>query len=772
MAVDVPRGRDQVIKELLGQGRNLIPLRHNSKIPAIKWESYQDKRYDGAIPESQNFGVVCGRISGNLVVLDVDIADPSLPNIILGSAIKRTLVVKTGSGGYHIYVRRKELPRSETLKGELGRVETKSEGTYVVGPTSVHPDTGKEYEIISDVTCIAEVDFEEDIFKNLEDLGFGRDRSGAGGRAVTKGNVKRGERHTSAVKYANYLLFKANLADPMVRFEMKRLNGKLGEPLPAGELDRLVEDSISFHQKHPKAEQLDSKQQLTSFMKGKIVKIVRSANNPAEVYCMVESDGIKRVIELDSQDARDWLIATYYKETELVIGDDICGLALNLLRAEAKFEGVPSEIVYRRSAVVDNILYYDLCNDARELVRVASDSIGIVRHGEDTPMFQGSETQAAQVTPDLGSGPDAIGEMCRLLRMDTLLFKVHLISFFLEQVATPIMLITGQQGSIKSTQSGLIKRMVDPTGSELEDNLTSFPEKLDDLYVNLSSDLVIAFDNVSRITPEQSDTLCMAITGGRITKRRLYSNKQKAILSMKLKIVANGITLEIERGDLMERTVIYQTSAVPAEQMKTAAEVEKEFKRLLPSFLGGVFGILQEAIRMKSSVGESFQKRARMANFEEWGECISRALKNDLWEFQKEYGQAMQDSNDLLNEGTPIVHFLAELLDGKAEVIVAFREFLVGLKAYAEENQYDTKSRVFPKAANRLRGYITRYRPLVADAGYSIEIQRNTERNRFSKNARLIKIRLLPSPSSPPPVTRRGDGKDGEHGEGTLEKSS
>ena len=699
----------------------MIPLRHNSKIPAIKWEPYQGKRYDGAIPESQNFGVVCGRISGNLVVLYVDIADPSLPDRILKSATKRTLVVRTGSGGYHIYVRCKELPRSETLKGERGRVEIKSEGMYVVGPTSVHPDTGKEYEIISDVTCIAEVDFEEDILKNLEGLGFGRDRSGA------------------------------------------------------GELDRLVEDSISFHQKHPKAEQPDDKQQLTSFMQGKTLKTVRSANNPAEVYCMVESGGTKRVIELGSQDARDWLIATYYKETGKILGTDAYDVVLKLVKACASNGGVPSEKVYRRIALVDGVLYYDLCNDSWELVRVASDSIRIVRHGEDTPMFQRSLNQSAQVTPDLGSWPDAIGEMCRLLRMDTLLFRVHLISFFLEQVATPIMLITGQQGSIKSTQSGLIKRMVDPTGSELEDNLTNFPKKLDDLCIRLNNDQVIAFDNLSRITPEQSDTLCMATTGGKITKRQLYTDADEKVLRIRRKIVINGITLEIERGDLMERIVIYQTSAVPADQMKTAAEVEEEFKRLLPLFLGAVFGILQKAIRMESSVKKSFHKRARMASFEEWGECISRALGNDPGAFQKEYGQSRQDSNDLLNEGIPLAPFLAELLNGEAEIVVSFKEFLVKLKAYAEENQYDTKSGGFPKAANRLRGYITRFRPLVADAGYSIEIQRNTEKNRFSKNARLIKIGLLSSPSSPPsppPVTRRDDGEDGEHGEGTLEKSS
>ena len=775
MAVGVPRGRDQVTEDLRRQGRNLIPLLSESKRPAIPWKAYQSKIYDGEIPESQNFGVVCGRISGNLVVLDVDIADPSLPDRILESAIKRTLVVRTGSGRYHIYVWCKDLPKSEKLQGRYGRIEIKSEGTYVVGPTSVHPDTGKEYEIISDGTCIAEVDFEEDILKNLEGLGFGRDRRGAGGRTVTKGSIKRGERHTSAVKYANYLLFKANLDDQAVRLEVGRWNDALEEPLPTGELDRLVEDSISFHQKQPKAEQPDYKQQLMSFMRGKIMKTVISANDPARVYCMVESGDAKQVVELGSPDAVSWLAATYHKETDIITGDDVCSQILNLLKARAKLEKTPREIVHKRSAFVDNVLYYDLCNDAQELVRVAPDSVKIVRHGEDTPMFQGSETQSAQVTPDLGSGPDAIGEMCRLLRMDTLLFRVHLVSFFLEQVATPIMLITGQQGSIKSTQSGLIKRMVDPTGSELEDNLTNFPKKLDDLCIRLNNDQVIAFDNLSRITPEQSDTLCMATTGGKVTKRQLYTDAQETILRIRRKIVLNGITLEIERGDLMERIVIYQTSAIPADQMKTAAEVEEEFKRMLPGFLGAVLGVLQKAIRMERSVRESIHKRARMADFEAWGECISRTLGNGPGAFQKEYRQSMQDSNDLLNEGIPLAPFLAELLDGEAEVVVSFREFLVRLRAYAEENQYDTKSDGFPKAANRLRGYITRFRPLVADAGYSIEIQRNTEKNRFSKNARLIKIRSLsspPSPPSPPPVTGRDGGEDGEHGEGTLEEFS
>ena len=773
MAVAGPPSRDQVIKELRGQGRNLIPLRHNSKIPAIKWEPYQGKRYDGAIPESQNFGVVCGRISGNLVVLYVDIADPSLPDRILKSAIKRTLVVRTGSGRYHIYVRCKELPRSETLKGEPGRVEIKSEGMYVVGPTSVHPDTGKEYEIISDVTCIAEVDFEEDILKNLEGLGFGRDRSGAGGRAVTKGNIKREERHASAVKYANYLLFKVNLDDQAVRLDVGRWNDTLEEPLPTGELGRLVEDAISSHQKHPKAEQPDPKQQLMSFMRGEILKTVISANDPTKVYCMVESGGTKQVMELGSPDAVSWLAATYHKETNIIIGDDTCGQILNLLKARARLEKIPSEKVYRRTALVDDVLYYDLCNDSWELIRVASDSIRIVRHGEDTPMFQRSLNQSAQVTPDLGSGPDAIGEMCRLLRMNTLLFKGHLISLFVESIQAPIMLITGQQGSIKSTQSGLIKRMVDPTGDALEDNLSNFPKKIDDLCIHLVNRQVAAFDNVSGFTAESSDILCTAVSGTKYPKRQLYTDSQEVTLGIMCKIIINGIALDIERGDLMERTIHYRTSAVPRDQRKTAAYVEKEFKRILPRFLGAVFGVLQEAIRIKPSVKKSTPVLPRMADFEELGECISRALGNSPGAFQREYGQSIKDSNDLLNEGIALVPFLLEMLDGKGEVVMSVKEFFVKYRSYAEENQYYVKSRSFPKAPNRLRGHITRHRPLLDEMELGVEIYTNTERNSFSKNATLIKIRLPPSlhsPSSPQTGTGRDSGEGGEHGEGTLEK--
>ena len=83
---------------------NLIPIRDKSKIPLIAWAEFKNKKYDGDI-KTTNYAVICGEVS-RCVVIDID--SPELtPEIFQGweELKKKTLVVKTGSGGYHIYVK-------------------------------------------------------------------------------------------------------------------------------------------------------------------------------------------------------------------------------------------------------------------------------------------------------------------------------------------------------------------------------------------------------------------------------------------------------------------------------------------------------------------------------------------------------------------------------------------------------------------------------------------------------------------------------------------
>ncbi|HUT06987.1 MAG TPA: phage/plasmid primase, P4 family [Nitrosopumilaceae archaeon] len=116
--------------------------------------------------------VFCGITSNNLMVIDLD--DPSLFEAF-EEYLGETFIVKTGKKGYHIYFRTYDTPKSKSLTNAEGKhVDILAQGKIAVLPPTIHPDTGKPYEIISDnkIKHISKVE-EEKIQQKLKDLGFG-----------------------------------------------------------------------------------------------------------------------------------------------------------------------------------------------------------------------------------------------------------------------------------------------------------------------------------------------------------------------------------------------------------------------------------------------------------------------------------------------------------------------------------------------------------------------------------------------------------------------
>ena len=252
-----------------------------------------------------------------------------------------------------------------------------------------------------------------------------------------------------------------------------------------------------------------------------------------------------------------------------------------------------------------------------------------------------------------------------------------------------------------------------------------------------------------------SDTFCKGVTGGTITARKLYTDSDEAVLRFRQKIIINGIQFNIEQGDLMERAIIYQTAAIPADERKTDADVEKEFWDALPGFLGAAFGVLQKAIGLKCSVEESFPGRSRMADFEVWGESISRAMGHPPMEFIREYRQSLQDSNYQLMEGNLLISLLEKMLEDKDEFLDTVSVFCKRLHEHAENEGYDDKSLGLPGAANRVRGYIDERRPLLDSAEFDVDIFTDTKCD-FTKNATLIRVKKTPQDAAPPPAGEKG----------------
>ena len=141
------------VEKYLQWGYNVLPAKDGAKYPVKGWQKYQSERYPREeIEEWLNHGkgnwvVVCGKISGNLLVLDFD--EPKIYEEFkrkIEPKLLDTFMVKTGKKGYHIHYRTQE-PVNST---KMGKVDILGEGKLAVLPPSIHPETGQRYEVIND----------------------------------------------------------------------------------------------------------------------------------------------------------------------------------------------------------------------------------------------------------------------------------------------------------------------------------------------------------------------------------------------------------------------------------------------------------------------------------------------------------------------------------------------------------------------------------------------------------------------------------------------
>jgi hypothetical protein len=148
----------------LQRGLSVIPLVYGDKKPVVRWEEFQSRRATEDevrkwFSNVCNIGIVCGSVSGKLVVLDIeseelfqkfyekiDKDNPELRDIVLN-----TWLVKTGKGR-HIYLRVRasdeEYSKRVASDKHENFFEVRSKEMYVVAPPSLHP-SGKRYEFVN-----------------------------------------------------------------------------------------------------------------------------------------------------------------------------------------------------------------------------------------------------------------------------------------------------------------------------------------------------------------------------------------------------------------------------------------------------------------------------------------------------------------------------------------------------------------------------------------------------------------------------------------------
>lgn len=343
-----------------------------------------------------------------------------------------------------------------------------------------------------------------------------------------------------------------------------------------------------------------------------------------------------------------------------------------------------------------NVVYYDMCNK-KDVIKVTAGGIDVISKPLGMFAQQLSDKEQVMFKPtDAKELIALLGKVTRCSPENLLILASTLCVYFLGRFApVPILLITGMQGSSKSTLTRQIQNIVHPQTS----GLLTLVEDKKNIAIALSNRALTCFDNATGVKAEISDLLCSAVTGGCYQTRELYTTADERIIPYRSNIVINGIDVISKRTDLMERCILLEMEPIKADERKTEKEVDELFNSLLPEIIGAIFDVIKRALSMEEP---ELHNLTRMADFETWATKFALALGFTVEEYQQALRTNIQKLVDAVSFGNPIVFAIVEIMRGQAVYVSAFQAFYAKCVDVLHEKATANEVSNFPKSASAL----------------------------------------------------------------------
>lgn len=312
---------------------------------------------------------------------------------------------------------------------------------------------------------------------------------------------------------------------------------------------------------------------------------------------------------LASRGVRDWLSRLHHTQTGRAPGSQAIADALTTLSGIARYDGA-EHAVSVRVAGHDRRIYLDLGAPDWSAFEITSDDWQLIT---DPPVrFRRGRGMLALPRPERAGTTDLIAEMLGVQGDDAILIVAWLIGAFRPSGPYPVLSLSGEQGSGKSTRARMIRGLIDPHQADLR----AEPREVRDLMIAASSGWIVALDNVSRVQDWLSDALCRVSTGGALGTRTLYSDSDETILSAIRPVILTGIAEVAHRGDLLDRCLSLTLSPLDDAHRRTEGALWAEYERQRPRLLGALLDAVSCALRREHEVRLS--TLPRMADWAQW----------------------------------------------------------------------------------------------------------------------------------------------------------
>lgn len=434
-------------------------------------------------------------------------------------------------------------------------------------------------------------------------------------------------------------------------------------------------------------------------------------------YASVHINGAVRHVPIKSPEFNYWLRRSYREANGRVAPSKAVSDAIQDLAVDISLSGSTAE-TFTRFAEHQGEIYLDLGGDNGSAVRITKSGWFV----DPNPPVKFLRPDGLKELPMPQEAPvDALNDLQKLINVpadeDFRLVLAWLLSCLRPSIPTPVLALTGEQGSAKTTTARMLRLLIDPNAAALR----KLPATEEDLMIAAINSGVIGLDNVSGFHTWLSDALCRLVTGTADGKRTKYTDVGETLLSARRPVLLNGISDYINRGDLLDRAIVLRLPAVRERLTETA--LMEQFESLRPRMIGALCTLAVSALSAGSGLNYG---RPRMADFADW---TSRAEAPMGWtpgSLMKAYEAKTMDADMTILEEHTWLHHIAVLADR-------------GWTGTASDLIKLLHSRNFPglpKNGRAMRAQLDRVAPHLRRLGVELAAGRTNHRNR----TRLITI--------------------------------
>ncbi len=364
-----------------------------------------------------------------------------------------------------------------------------------------------------------------------------------------------------------------------------------------------------------------------------------------------------RTCKIESLEYKNFLRHQTWTRLGLSIPNPMLNQRVSDYATRALFnDDAPERPVFLRVGEHGDDIFIDLCNDKGQAVKVTADGWTVV----DDPDCKFRRASGMRPLPTPVSG-GSIAELDRFLNLspnDRILFLSVLLAAFQFNKPTPILLITGEHGSGKTTLSKIFRSLIDPSKAPAQ--TASNDER--DLLIACNNSWVVNIDNQSKLPDKMSDNLCRLATGSSLRTRKLRTDAEEQIFSAIRPVLLNSIEELATRPDFLDRSVHIHTRNINQRVGENSLWIL--FQGKAPRIFGALLDAVATALKRRPIIVEKIIPR--MADFTKWACAGAPALGFTQEQFLNAYEANRTAGSREALDASPIYLPLMMLLDNVA----------------------------------------------------------------------------------------------------------